>query len=66
MCLAAKSDIAVGQAVSADDLIVVDVRLGEASARYLPADAGLPAGAVATALIRDGGIAAGLGAGHGR
>ncbi|MET1153132.1 SAF domain-containing protein [Arthrobacter sp.] len=52
--LAAKSDIAVGQPVSAGDLVVVDVRLGEASARYLSADAGLPSGAVATALIRGG------------
>lgn len=52
--LAAKADIVVGQQVSAEDVVVVDVRLGEAGDRYLPADKGLPAGAVATALIRGG------------
>jgi hypothetical protein len=48
---AAKEAIAVGQPVRADDLVAVDVRLGDVETSYLPVSGGLVAGNVALQRI---------------
>jgi hypothetical protein len=52
--LAAKDDIGVGEPVRAEDVSVVEVRLGAVERAYLGAQEELPPGAVATALLRSG------------
>lgn len=51
---AAKDDIAVGQAISEDDLVIVNARLGDADGAYHHPAAGLPQNAVATRLLTRG------------
>jgi len=52
--LAAKEDIAVGEALLPDDFSVVEVRLGTIESAYLHAQTQLPEGAVATSMLRGG------------
>jgi hypothetical protein len=52
--LAARDDIGVGEPVRAEDLSVVEVRLGSVESAYLRAQDELPQGAIATALLRSG------------
>ncbi|EMY35683.1 hypothetical protein D477_003283 [Arthrobacter crystallopoietes BAB-32] len=52
--LAAKEDIAVGEALSPDDFSVVEVRLGTIESAYLSAQTQIPEGAVATSMLRSG------------
>lgn len=51
---AAKGTVIPGQALTIADLIVVDARLGEGAADYLPATGGLPADAHALRLFQAG------------
>ena len=50
----AREDIAVGSAVTAEDLVAVPVRLGDATGAYLPVAGGVPAQGVALRLITQG------------
>ncbi len=50
----AREDIAVGSALSAEDLVAVPVQLGEAADEYLAVAAGIPENAVATRLVTRG------------
>lgn len=50
--------IPVGTPVSASDLAVASVRLGDVSGSYLPAAAGIPENAVASSLLRKGELVA--------
>lgn len=50
----ARQDIAVGSALTAEDLVAVPVRLGDSTGAYLLVAGGLPEGAVATRLITQG------------
>lgn len=52
--LAAARDIEVGQAVTAEDVVAVEVRLQDAAALYVPADAAPGPDAVATQRIPQG------------
>lgn len=52
--LAARQPIAVGTALTAEDFVVVQARLGDVEGAYLRAADQLPAGAVATSLLRPG------------
>lgn len=51
-------NIPVGTPVSAEDLAVLPVRLGDISGAYLPAADGIPENAVATSLLRRGELVA--------
>ncbi|WP_342024097.1 hypothetical protein AAE021_02520 [Arthrobacter citreus] len=51
-------DIPVGTPVSAEDLAVVPVRLGDVSGSYLPASEGIPERSVASSLLRKGELVA--------
>ncbi|BBE23338.1 flagellar protein FlgA [Arthrobacter sp. MN05-02] len=51
---AAREDIAVGSALSPEDVVAVPVRLGDSASAYRPVDEGVPDGAVATRLIPQG------------
>lgn len=51
---AAKSDIVPGQRLTAEDLVVVDARIGDGAARYLPATGALPDQAYALRALRPG------------
>lgn len=51
-------NIPVGSSVSAQDLAVVPVRLGDVSGSYLPAAEGIPENAVASGLLRKGELVA--------
>jgi hypothetical protein len=50
----AREDIAVGSTVTAEDLVAVPVRLGDAIGAYLPVSGGVPAQGVALRLITRG------------
>lgn len=50
----ARQDIAVGSALTAEELVAVPVRLGDSTGAYLLVAEGLPEGAVATRLITQG------------
>lgn len=50
----ARADIAVGSTVTADDLVAVPVRLGDATGAYLPLSGGVPDRGVALRLITEG------------
>ena len=50
--------IPVGTPVSAGDLTVVPVRLGDLSGAYIPVSEGIPEGAVASSLLRKGELVA--------
>ena len=50
----AREDIAVGSAVTAEDLVAVPVRLGDATGAYLSVSGGVPARGVALRLITQG------------
>lgn len=50
----AREDIAVGSALSPEDLVSVPVRLGDSAGAYLPVSEGMPDEAVATRLIAQG------------
>ncbi|MFI7483308.1 SAF domain-containing protein [Kocuria sp. M1R5S2] len=52
--LAAARDLEVGQAVGADDVVAVDVRLQEAAGLYVPADHAVAPGTVATQRVAEG------------
>ncbi|GGG49963.1 flagellar protein FlgA [Kocuria dechangensis] len=52
--LAAARDIEVGQAVTAEDVVAVDVRLQDAGSLYVPADAAPGPGTVAVQRIAEG------------
>ncbi|MFC6258670.1 SAF domain-containing protein, partial [Kocuria oceani] len=52
--LAAARDLEVGQAVTEDDVVAVDVRLQDAADLYVPAGAGPAPGTVATQRIPQG------------
>ncbi|MDK1359535.1 hypothetical protein QNO00_04545 [Arthrobacter sp. zg-Y1219] len=51
-------NIPVGSSVSAQDLAVVPVRLGDVAGSYLPAAEGIPENAVASGLLRKGELVA--------
>ncbi|MDM7989820.1 SAF domain-containing protein [Arthrobacter sp. zg-Y877] len=55
---AAKRDIPPGTSLTAEDLLVVPVRLGNAEEFYFPVAAGLPRDAVAGAVLREGELVA--------
>lgn len=50
----ARAYVGPGEEVGADDLAVVDVQLGEAASRYLPADRPLPGGTFALRALEPG------------
>jgi hypothetical protein len=50
----AREDLAVGSTLTAEDLIAVPVRLGDAADSYLRVADGIPEGAVATRLVTRG------------
>lgn len=50
----ARQDIAVGTALSPEDLVSVPVRLGDSADAYLPVSAGIPGNAVLTRLVSEG------------
>lgn len=50
----AREDIAVGSALSPEDLVSVPVRLGDSAGAYLPVSEGMPDEAVAKRLITQG------------
>ncbi|THJ65970.1 hypothetical protein E8P82_10020 [Arthrobacter echini] len=50
----ARRDIAVGSALTPEDLVAVPVRLGDSGGSYLPVSEGIPDGAVLTRLVAEG------------
>jgi hypothetical protein len=50
----ARQDIAVGTALSPEDLVAVPVRLGDSTGAYLPVSEGIPENAVLTRLVTEG------------
>lgn len=50
----ARTDLPVGATLTAEDLVAIPVRLGDAAGSYLPVSEGIPEGMVATRLVARG------------